>query len=523
MKKPRPLSRRKAQTRKKTQALLNLRRRQGPLASRDDVVRLENRPASNWFFLRRDPTQESIGEDQMKRYIDRSFSVLEATDQRMTDHCWIHAALILVFNTKIPLSKNIYHIIKEMLASSPAWSHVAGESENPRTIRGFDTTQFVDFVSSAPATTATALFDYAAKWPGELSFLKGDVLTVTDRFAGRYDDGSAGWIGRLGDKTGLFPSNHVRLNQERLKHGVHPPLFLLNFDKYNVEEEEGVAHYPGTNMGGYDCGLLYAIFAESGYQITGVKLEVWYNHDTNDLATAHIPRFWRGGSRGWCAWGLRRKFQEDAEKMPKKWGKVDWEDENNIDISIQLKRVIEEWHGTTGDHTKNILFIELGIQKSSFLRRSFSPNQVKKWTRENKFIKGGILSIENGDGRHAIAFIKRKNAVFFCNSWGDKCRHIDEFDNDFVKGKKNPYKIREIQFLVYSGFENELLQQERRERAAVEATVKQLVQEGLNNAMTRKANVSRRGGRRKTKKKTSKRWRRRRRRRGRRRLKTHCR
>ena len=190
--------------------------------------------------------------------------------------------------------------------------------------------------------------------------------------------------------------------------------------------------------------------------------------------------------------------------------------------SNQLKRVIKKWHSATRDHAKNILFIELGIQKSVWPRRSFSPNQVKKWTLENKFIKGGILSIEGGDGGHAVAFIKRKNAVFFCNSWGDKCRHIDEFNNDFVKGRKNPYKIRDIQFLVYSGFEYELLQQEQHERAAVEATVQQLVQEGLNNAMTRK-NKGRWGGLRKTKKKTSKRWRRRRRRRGRRRLKTRCR
>ena len=57
--------------------------------------------------------------------------------------------------------------------------------------------------AAAAAGTVVALYNHVASEPGELSFKKGDVITVTKR------DSSGWWEGKLGGKAGLFPSNYV--------------------------------------------------------------------------------------------------------------------------------------------------------------------------------------------------------------------------------------------------------------------------------------------------------------------------
>ncbi|XP_078471477.1 uncharacterized protein LOC144733443 [Lampetra planeri] len=50
-----------------------------------------------------------------------------------------------------------------------------------------------------------ALFDYTSKEAGDLSFLKGDIITLVSK------NDRDWWTGTLNGKTGLFPSNHVEV------------------------------------------------------------------------------------------------------------------------------------------------------------------------------------------------------------------------------------------------------------------------------------------------------------------------
>lgn len=52
---------------------------------------------------------------------------------------------------------------------------------------------------------AVALFTFDADQPGDLAFKKGDVITITKRT----ENASDWWTGKIGDRTGIFPSNYV--------------------------------------------------------------------------------------------------------------------------------------------------------------------------------------------------------------------------------------------------------------------------------------------------------------------------
>ena len=56
---------------------------------------------------------------------------------------------------------------------------------------------------------ARALFTFDADQAGDLSFKKGDIITITKRTENSED----WWTGRLGDRTGIFPSNYVEVMQ----------------------------------------------------------------------------------------------------------------------------------------------------------------------------------------------------------------------------------------------------------------------------------------------------------------------
>lgn len=60
-------------------------------------------------------------------------------------------------------------------------------------------------VDSAPNPLPQASFDYAATEPGELTFTKGDYITVIE------EDPSGWWQGRneRTGQTGVFPSNYT--------------------------------------------------------------------------------------------------------------------------------------------------------------------------------------------------------------------------------------------------------------------------------------------------------------------------
>nr|CDS33158.1 hematopoietic lineage cell specific protein [Hymenolepis microstoma] len=51
--------------------------------------------------------------------------------------------------------------------------------------------------------TATAIYDFAGSQPDELSFKAGDEIVDIDKFDTQW------WAGRIGDRRGIFPTNHV--------------------------------------------------------------------------------------------------------------------------------------------------------------------------------------------------------------------------------------------------------------------------------------------------------------------------
>jgi len=56
---------------------------------------------------------------------------------------------------------------------------------------------------------AVAMFTFDADQPGDLGFKKGDVITVTKKTEKAED----WWTGTLNGKTGIFPSNYVKMKE----------------------------------------------------------------------------------------------------------------------------------------------------------------------------------------------------------------------------------------------------------------------------------------------------------------------
>lgn len=59
------------------------------------------------------------------------------------------------------------------------------------------------------ANTVTALYDYQAQAPGDLSFTAGAVIEVVQRT----DDPNEWWTGRYNGQQGVFPGNYVQVNK----------------------------------------------------------------------------------------------------------------------------------------------------------------------------------------------------------------------------------------------------------------------------------------------------------------------
>ncbi|QLQ78238.1 hypothetical protein HG537_0A04850 [Torulaspora globosa] len=60
-----------------------------------------------------------------------------------------------------------------------------------------------------PADTVTALYDYQAQAPGDLSFPAGAVIEIVQRT----QDTNEWWTGRYNGQQGLFPGNYVQVNK----------------------------------------------------------------------------------------------------------------------------------------------------------------------------------------------------------------------------------------------------------------------------------------------------------------------
>ncbi|KAL8783780.1 MAG: hypothetical protein Q9213_004396 [Squamulea squamosa] len=60
-------------------------------------------------------------------------------------------------------------------------------------------------VSQLQKDQAVALYTFDADQPGDLGFKKGEIITITKRTENPTD----WWTGRIGDRTGVFPSNYV--------------------------------------------------------------------------------------------------------------------------------------------------------------------------------------------------------------------------------------------------------------------------------------------------------------------------
>ncbi|KAL8688871.1 MAG: hypothetical protein Q9218_005325 [Villophora microphyllina] len=58
---------------------------------------------------------------------------------------------------------------------------------------------------SLKADQAVALYTFDADQPGDLGFKKGEIITITKRTENPTD----WWTGKIGDRTGVFPSNYV--------------------------------------------------------------------------------------------------------------------------------------------------------------------------------------------------------------------------------------------------------------------------------------------------------------------------
>lgn len=56
---------------------------------------------------------------------------------------------------------------------------------------------------------AVAVFTFDADQPGDLGFKKGDVITILKRTESAND----WWTGQIGTKTGIFPSNYVKMKE----------------------------------------------------------------------------------------------------------------------------------------------------------------------------------------------------------------------------------------------------------------------------------------------------------------------
>jgi SH3 domain-containing YSC84-like protein 1 len=56
---------------------------------------------------------------------------------------------------------------------------------------------------------AIALYTFDADQEGDLGFKKGDIITITKRTENKED----WWTGRIGERTGIFPSNYVEVVQ----------------------------------------------------------------------------------------------------------------------------------------------------------------------------------------------------------------------------------------------------------------------------------------------------------------------
>ena len=59
--------------------------------------------------------------------------------------------------------------------------------------------------SSAETNNYVALFAYLSEEPGDLQFEAGEQIQVTQMSA------SPWWTGKIGDRTGVFPSNYVEV------------------------------------------------------------------------------------------------------------------------------------------------------------------------------------------------------------------------------------------------------------------------------------------------------------------------
>lgn len=74
-----------------------------------------------------------------------------------------------------------------------------------------------------PLTEYIAMYTYESSEQGDLTFQQGDMILVTKK------DGDW-WTGTLGDKSGVFPSNYVRLKDSEVE--TYWNVIKLSWGKY---------------------------------------------------------------------------------------------------------------------------------------------------------------------------------------------------------------------------------------------------------------------------------------------------
>uniref|UniRef100_A0A668AES2 Intersectin 2a n=1 Tax=Myripristis murdjan TaxID=586833 RepID=A0A668AES2_9TELE len=98
----------------------------------------------------------------------------------------------------------------------------------------------LDSSDSAPLEEYVALYTYESPEAGDLTFVEGDVVMVTER-EGEW------WRGCIGDRTGVFPSNYVR--------PVEPEVSVLLVASPNRKPEIAQAVTAATNPGVHQLSL----------------------------------------------------------------------------------------------------------------------------------------------------------------------------------------------------------------------------------------------------------------------------
>jgi hypothetical protein len=88
------------------------------------------------------------------------------------------------------------------------WNPVSSANYNGEVLTRSSDPRFAEYsASDGSMPHAIALYNFQAAEPGDLSFFKGEIITIT-QMSDKTDDW---WTGRIGERKGIFPANFVEV------------------------------------------------------------------------------------------------------------------------------------------------------------------------------------------------------------------------------------------------------------------------------------------------------------------------